>query len=281
MKNNSKRNSILSALLSLMLPGAGQIYNAQYKTGFIYLFTYLLLISTYLIDHFTLFIAATLCGIFLHILSSVNAFYFAKNNKNLSFSKFNNIFLYVIFVLIFNNFAIDITTSNFKSYKVTYKSMMPSLNPGDFLFASKKYYSHTAPKYGDIIVFKHPLKNKVDIVKRVVGLPKDKIQIKNGVLFINSQEIKKTKIREDVTILSNEKSIIVQVYSEVLPNNLNHETYDYFSGDGDNTGIFNVPRDHYFVLGDNRDNSLDSRLFGFISLDNIKHKVLSIGLKIL
>ena len=185
--------------------------------------------------------------------------------------------------------ALVIRTLLFQPFSIPSGSMRPTLLEGDYLFVSKYAYGYSRyslplgldlfkgriwsaePKRGDVVVFKLPSDTNVDYIKRVIGLPGDRIQVKDGVLHINDQPVKRERIgtitNPDVT----EQNRPVEVYRETLPEGVSYDTLDLDpNGLGDNTRVFEVPAGHYFMMGDNRDNSLDSRFsVGYVPFDNL------------
>ena len=187
--------------------------------------------------------------------------------------------------------ALVIRTFLFQPFFIPSSSMEPTLLVGDRIFVSKFSYGYSRysfpfgipvlnkrilfnePKRGDVVVFKTPDSEKIDYIKRLLGLPGDKIQMINGDLFINGESVIRKKLREDNKILKNGRIINVDVYKESLQNKKSFETYSYLEdGPGDNTQMFIVPEGHYFMLGDNRDNSKDSRFIGPIPKENLVGK---------
>ncbi len=182
--------------------------------------------------------------------------------------------------------AIVVRTFLFQPFTIPSGSMMPNLLVGDYLFVSKYSYGFSRysfpfapdlfdgriwsgePERGEIIVFKFPPNPQLDYIKRVVGLPGDKIQMIEGVLQINGTPVK----REQTGLWTPEDGgRSIPLFRETLPNGVSYETLDtYPNADGDNTGVFEVPQDHFFFMGDNRDNSLDSRFdVGFVPRENL------------
>jgi signal peptidase I len=185
--------------------------------------------------------------------------------------------------------ALVIRTLFFQPFSIPSGSMRPTLLEGDYLFVTKWAYGYSRysmpfspdifsgriwgsePARGDVAVFKFPPNPSIDYIKRVIGLPGDKIQMRDGQLFINGVGVPREKVGEinnpDIT----EVSRPVDVYRETLPNGVSYETLDLTqNGLGDNTREFDVPPDHYFMMGDNRDNSSDSRFsVGFVPSDNL------------
>jgi signal peptidase I len=126
---------------------------------------------------------------------------------------------------------------------------------------------------GDVVVFKLPKDNATDYIKRIVGLPGDTIQMRGGVLHINDVPVKKERVK-DFLIERREGSFSrVPKFRETLPNGVQYLTLDIESdGMADNTRVYKVPAEHYFAMGDNRDDSTDSRFLqhvGFIPAENL------------
>ena len=123
-------------------------------------------------------------------------------------------------------------------------------------------------------MFKLPKDTNIDYIKRVIGLPGDRVQMKAGVLFINDVEVKKERIEDyvDPTQEAGDQfaQSIVPQFKETLPNGVQYNVLDYADvGFPDNTDVFVVPSGNYFMMGDNRDNSSDSRLsVGYVPLEN-------------
>ena len=185
--------------------------------------------------------------------------------------------------------ALVIRTLLFQPFSIPSGSMRPTLLEGDYLFVTKWAYGYSrhslpfspnlfsgriwggAPERGDVAVFKFPPDPSLDYIKRVIGLPGDTIQMRDGQLFINDVAVPREKVGQidnpDIT----EMDRPVDVYRETLPNGVSYDTLDLTpDGIGDNTREFVVPEGHYFMMGDNRDNSTDSRFtVGFVPAENL------------
>ncbi len=187
--------------------------------------------------------------------------------------------------------AMVIRTFLYEPFNIPSGSMLPTLKVGDYLFVSKPAYgysqhsfpfglakfegriSESAPKRGDVAVFKLPSNKRIDYIKRVIGLPGDTIQVINGRLYINGEIVEREAVAmiEDKSDPSFPPKRSVE-YLETLPGGIVHTIYEETdNGDLDNTPLYTVPERHYFMMGDNRDNSQDSRvqgLVGFVPIEN-------------
>ena len=164
----------------------------------------------------------------------------------------------------------------YQPFNIPSGSMKETLLVGDYLFVSKLSYGYgrytfpwgaipfsgrffaSAPKRGDVAVFKLPRDNSTDFIKRVIGLPGDEIIVRDGIVYINGQAAPQTQAGEYV---GPEEPGPKPRYEEMLPNGVKHYVLHWQrENDLDNAGPFKVPAGHYFMMGDNRDNSIDSRV---------------------
>jgi signal peptidase I len=187
--------------------------------------------------------------------------------------------------------AFGVRTFAFEPFNIPSGSMIPTLLIGDYLFVSKYSYGYSkhtiafglplfegrilgeVPERGDVAVFKLPRDNKTDYIKRVIGLPGDTVQVIGGVLHINGQPVKRERTEDYVTKDALGRELRVAQYNETLPNGRAHRIIEETdNGPLDNTPVYTVPPDHLFMMGDNRDNSLDSRVasqVGYVPLENM------------
>jgi signal peptidase I len=187
--------------------------------------------------------------------------------------------------------AIFIRTFFYEPFSIPSASMVPTLLVGDYLFVSKFSYGYSRyslplglplfsgriffhpPHRGDVVVFKLPRDPSIDFIKRIVGLPGDTIQMKDGILNINGQPVKRERVAPYFYDEDGRVTTFIH-YIETLPNGYKHDIIEI--GDNqqfDNTGVFHVPPGHYFMMGDDRDNSADSRDpdsgVGFVPAENL------------
>ncbi len=189
--------------------------------------------------------------------------------------------------------AIIIRSLLIQPFYIPSSSMEPNLLVGDRLFVTKYSYGYSKhsfpfsppifngrifdsePKRGDVIVFKTPADNRTDYIKRLIGLPGDKIQFIDSNLYLNNSEILKSRISKKDKIFCGGKKIDVFTFEELLPNKKKHKSVYSKDYSFKNSDIFIVPKDHYFFLGDNRDCSKDSRFLtsvGYVHKDNLVGK---------
>jgi signal peptidase I len=201
--------------------------------------------------------------------------------------------------------AFVVRTFLFQPFNIPSPSMYPTLKVGDYLFVSKLSYGYSRysfnfsfgafgktlieccpfefpgryvlaerPERGDVAVFKYPQDTSIDYIKRVIGLPGDRIQMREGVLFINGEAVKKERMEDYVDTEQGGVGggLPVPQYEETLPNGVQYQILDAIpEGPADNTEEYVVPAGHYFMMGDNRDNSEDSRFLdkvGYVPYEN-------------
>ncbi len=207
-------------------------------------------------------------------------------------SETGEIFKTIVFALLI---AMVLRIFLFQPFTIPSASMEPNLYEGGYIIVSKWSYGiskhsipfspplfngrimGSAPKRGDIVVFKLPRDNKTDFIKRVIGLPGDRVQMISNKLYINDKPV------QDVVVSTQEvqdmfgSHPVIQA-RETLPNGKSFMTQDFGPGnDLDDTPVYEVPVGHYFMMGDNRDNSIDSRVeqssgVGMVPAENLVGK---------
>ena len=196
--------------------------------------------------------------------------------------------------------ALVVRTLLFQPFNIPSGSMKSTLLVGDYLFVSKFSYGYSRyslplynpdwfkgrlfgsePKRGDVVVFRYPPDPSIDYIKRVVGLPGDRIQVKDDVLYINDKAVPRVAEGTFTSDDSDTGGVGVQfsqgryeqvpIFRETFDDGVNFQTLDLTpTGEGDNTQVFTVPPKHYFMMGDNRDNSADSRFtVGYVPEENL------------
>jgi len=211
--------------------------------------------------------------------------------------------LWETIVVLFQAFllAAVIRTVLLQPFTIPSGSMMPTLLVGDYLLVNKFAYGYSRyslplynpdwfegrlfggePKRGDVVVFRFPPNPSVDYIKRVIGLPGDKIQVRDSILYVNDKPVPRVAEGTFSSDTSDTAGVGVQhsmdsykdvpIFRETLDSGASYQTLDLGLGEGDNTPVFNVPEKHYFMMGDNRDNSSDSRFpdaVGYVPEENL------------
>ncbi len=193
--------------------------------------------------------------------------------------------------------ALTVRSCAFEPYNIPSGSMIPTLLIGDYLFITKYDYGYSRhsfpfsapiipsgklfahePKRGDVVIFRMTpeiqpqLSGNVDYIKRIIGLPGDTVQMINGRLYINDKMVDRHLIGKKTLNTEMGKNTFFE-YAETLPNGVVHTIFENNDESiPDNTKKFIVPENHFFAMGDNRDNSLDSRFFGSVPMTNLEGK---------
>jgi signal peptidase I len=250
LESIKKRNFFLAGLLSLLTFGLGQVYNGQLKKGIIFFISSLIINISILVGILNTFyglIALVVIGIILYLWNVIDAIINASKAKNYSMKSFNRWYIYIIVVILMNILnCVSSPLLPVKCYKPVGKSMFPTIDEGERILVNKTYYQNHRPSRGDVLIFTRSNKS---YIKRVIAVGGEKLEINGSKILINGKEIKNTRI-----------------------NNIGNGTATNLQ----KPMIYDIPKDTVFVLGDNFEQSKDSREFGPIKLKSIKGKVLYI-----
>ncbi len=196
--------------------------------------------------------------------------------------------------------ALLIRSFIFEPFSIPSGSMYPTLVVGDYLFVEKYSYGfskhslplslpiikervfYNKPQRGDVIVFKTPEDNKTDYIKRLIGLPGEKIKMIDNQIYINNEKILRKKISDEIYSNTYNQKINVEKFKEILPSGKSYHVFEIKENisvyDTDNFDEIIIPKDKFFVIGDNRDNSQDSRFIGGIPKTNLIGKAVVVFL---
>lgn len=253
-----KRNPFISGVLSLFFTGIGQIYNGQLKKGIIFYFIQLLLpvvlLSTQLRYSYPGLVTTFIIIAIYRMLITVEAVATSISLKEIRLKKYNKWYFYLVFILLGFIITATFCLHNYtrekiiglKPYYIPSISMSPTVHNKDHFMVDLKYFKKNKPQRGDIIVFDFPLNPERKFLKRIIALEGDKVEVKEGSIFVNEKDI------ANLYNLQGKKAGI---------------------SNGTKLGPLVVPPGKYFVVGDNYNNSEDSRHWGYIDMKDIKGKV--------
>ena len=208
---------------------------------------------------------------------------FRQKSKNKEKKKQSNLRVAIEAIIL----ALLVRSLLFEPFHIPSGSMKSGLLEGDFIIVSKFSYGYSKysfplglmpikervfankPERGDVVVFRLPTNTRINYIKRLIGLPGDKIQVIDGVLYVNNLEV----AQKDAGVFIDNDGAIIKQYKETLASGRSYNILDKITNSRvDNTAIYDVPAEHYFFMGDNRDNSQDSRFLtkvGFVAEKNL------------
>lgn len=264
MPENKPRKPWIAVVLTIIVVGLGHIYSGEKKKGIaLYLCQAVIPLVTIPIiiakTNIYSFILALILGLSYFIYCIVDVLKISRAKKDTyQLEKYNKWYiylaLYAVATFIIHPTATFIIRENtIQAFKIPSGAMQPTLMVGDRIVVNRFTYKISKPQRGDIIVFKYPVNPSINYVKRLVGIPGDTVELKDKKLFINNIE------RAEIYIVNSDPNIYS---SETNPR--------------DNYGPITVPENSFFVMGDNRDNSHDSRYWGFANQESVLGKVVNI-----
>ena len=262
-----RRKPFIALLLSMLAPGLGQIYNTELKKGIVlqvlvqlagialYIITPNIL--KYLIVFSILIILLLSIAVGFHVYAMVDGYRVAKQKDSVQLRAYNKWYIYVLILALFWGIgACNGKLSGWKPYKMVGSSMEPTLLNGDrLLVKTNAYSSKVQPKRGDVIVFVFPEDTSKDFMKRVIAIPGDKVEIRDRVIILNGKPL----VEEYVNFTGDNNTIVGDAVRKM-----------------DNMPEKLIPDNKYYVLGDNRDKSYDSRLWGFVDQNALIGKAILI-----
>lgn len=286
-----QRGRFAAAALALLAPGLGQLYIGRPRRAAAFFAISLVLYaalnaiasSTAIWSATTFIVGAILAAsaFCFSLFVIADAYRGAARLRQLELRRYNRWYVYLAVILATAGLftAVDFTPIDAHAYKIPSSSMVPTLIPGDRILVSSAAYRTDPPDRGDVVVHMLADPSRGTYVKRLVGLPGDRIQIRDGVLHINDVPVAR-ELLEDQTQPPSRSSRSAgpgTLYLETIADGQPHRIIEHRdTGHFDNTRVFDVPPGHYFTIGDNRDNSTDSRMpmVGFIPHDNLRGRVL-------
>lgn len=274
------RKKLPAFLMSALVPGLGQLYNGQLKKSLIYSVGLLTLPIGFnllgLKPYFWAYAALIILLIILRLTIAIDAAIVAHKTKEFQLRNYNKWYIYLALIpvwyfVFFAGESISETT-RYKSFSIGTDAGNPNLMAGDYVMGDFDFYNSRQPEYGDLIIFSTP--NVGSQVFRIVGMPNDTLNIENNLV-----KFKNRKSFATLVSTLTWKEYETEEFLETLPNGFKYRIYRNktpFFADMATIKDIIVPVDSYFLLGDNRDNSADSRYFGFVHRQQIQGKLLTL-----
>jgi len=281
MPEYKPRKPWIAFMLSIFTPGLGQVYNGQFKKGIflgVFWLTILLMFgfSSILKNFYGLFISFGLY-VLLYLYIIGDSIFVALNHKSYVPPKYDRWYTYlgITISIMAISYIVDFPKNlGIRTFKLSSAGNAPTIEEGDWIVVDMEAYQDNTPQYGDLVTYIP--KDGGFWMFRVVGLPNDQIKVRNNVVIVNANKCETIHVK-DTTLLQDTFKLPTSELIEVLPNGHKHhfykQKYPYISEKA-NIKMMSIPRDCYFVMGDNRDNAFDSRYHGCVKRKDIVGKVL-------
>lgn len=264
-----RRKPWLAFILTQICPGLGQLYNGDLTwtwISFLVSFAVALGSELFFFDTLQRLLTAVAIGLVIDTALSVQAWLYARRVREVSLKSYQRWWVYLLFTLFVYGVPDGygfLVPSRIRSFQIPSESMVPNLLVGDRLVADGWSYWKKEPQRGDIVVFDYPKDPSTKFVKRLVGLPGDKVELKQGELYLNDRVVPQTRTP---TPTIEEGPWRATEYVENLAG-VEHTMHRSQPENDSNFGPITVPPGSYFMMGDNRDRSSDSRVWGFVGRD--------------
>lgn len=266
-----KRKPWVAFFLSFVAPGVGQLYNANVRMAFVAFgvsVAFTLFSAFFFSNSFGMLLLGLSLMLVLELIFSIQAYLEAQRLKEIELKPYQRWWVYLGYaVLLFGSpdgYGV-LMPSKMQSYQIPSESMVPTLLVGDRLVADGWSYWKKSPERGHIIVFDYPRDEKIKFVKRVVGLPGDIVEIKKGEIYINGQIVSQRRSERPAMTRGGWETV---EYLEKM-GDIEYPIYRTQPMLSQDFGPITVPADSYFVMGDNRDRSSDSRVWGFVKRSQV------------
>ncbi len=280
-----KRFPWLAAILSILMPGIGHVYCGHLSRGLLFGLLYGLGIPIILgtlayigptstVIFGFLMIAAALGVVLVAVVDSYRLA--ARTRTDYSVKAYNRPTIYILLGLMIQGsclgYTLHVRSSLFEAFRVPAASMYPTIAPNDRILVDKRAFKIETPGAGDIVLFHPPTDQWRDNwIKRIVAVGGETVAIKDGIVYVDGQELSRRRVGPGSTVISGHDGSPKTIEGEIFTETNGHVRYNVFvTQNSDSTGTtmaeITVPPDHCFILGDNRDYSLDSRQFGPIPL---------------
>jgi len=275
-----KRKAIFAFLLSILMPGLGQLYNGHLKKAL--LFFSGLLISIVCINllglksYFWIYVLSLIVLVMLVLFIAIEATLAANKHKEHELKAYNKWYVYLLFVIM-GYFAVSMaeniaSNSRYIISIVQSDSGFPTIAVGDYILGDYGFYNSQEPTYGDLVIFSMPDGGRY--IYRIIGMPNDTLSIENQLVKYNNKELSSKLIS---TLFYEEYEM--ELFIETLPNGVKYKfvrSKTPLFQENDTIEEIIVPNNSYFLLGDNRNFSFDSRFIGFVQREQIQGKLVSI-----